>query len=108
MGRAMPLFDSRTFRILATIAAFFLCAAFIYAGRHTLLAFLFALLFAYVLEPPVERIRPFVGGSRLRAIGVVYLVLVLAAAGAITLAAPRVFGEGRRLVGAFPGLLDQV
>jgi predicted PurR-regulated permease PerM len=101
-------FDSRTFRVLLTITAFAAGAAIVYAGRHTFLLFLFALLFAYVLEPAITHVERRVGMSRLRAIAVLYLILFLVLGGLITLAVPRVVEEGRRLVVAFPGLLEQV
>jgi len=104
----VAVFDTRTFRILLTIGAFVAAAALIYAGRHTLLVFLFALLFAYVLEPVIGRIEEGARCSRLRSIIVVYLLLLLVCGGLIALAGPRVVEEGRRLVVAFPKLLEQV
>jgi predicted PurR-regulated permease PerM len=57
----MSIFDQRTARVLATICAFVAIGAFLYAVRHTLVAILFAVLFAYLLEPVVCRIE----GSKL-------------------------------------------
>ena len=53
----MSIFDQRTAKVLGTICAFVAIGAFLYGVRHTLVAILFAVLFAYLLEPVVYRIE---------------------------------------------------
>ena len=53
----MSIFDQHTARVLATICAFVAIGAFLYGVRHTLVVILFAVLFAYLLEPVVYRIE---------------------------------------------------
>ena len=73
----MPIFDHRTARVLATICGFVAIGAFLYAVRHTLVAILFAVLFAYLLEPVVYRIEgsKLARGSRWLAILETYLAI---------------------------------
>lgn len=73
----MPLLDPRTGRVLLTILVVAGVLAFIYAARDTLIAFLFAIFFAYLVDPLVSGVHRFVKGSRGRAIAAVYLALVL-------------------------------
>src|SRR5438477_1160400 len=77
---SMTLLDRRTISILLTIILFAAAGAFIYRAGHTLLLFLFAILFAYLLDPAVSRLQhwsPLSKGSRGRAILQAYVVLAL-------------------------------
>ena len=73
----MSIFDQRTARVLATTCAFVAIGAFLYGVRHTLVAILFAVLFAYLLEPVVYRIErsKLARGSRWLAILETYLAI---------------------------------
>ena len=53
----MALIDSRTTRILFTVLVFAVGFAFLYVARRTLIAFLFAVFFAYLVDPAVSRIE---------------------------------------------------
>ena len=59
----MQLFDSRTARILTTVCIFIAVAAFLYGIRDTLVLFLFAIFFGYLLDPLVTRIQIFTAGA---------------------------------------------
>ena len=64
----MSLFDKTTLRILFTILATASLIALVWLARKPLLAFLFAMLFAYLLEPLIallQRWTHWAGGSRL-------------------------------------------
>ena len=106
----MQLLDSRTARILATICVFVAVAAFLYGIRHTLVVFLFAIFFAYLLEPLVTRIQrsPFGRGSRALAITEAYICLggALSALGIVW--GPHLIGDIKSLVQSLPALLDKV
>ena len=60
----IDLLDRRAVRVLTTALVFVAVLAFLYAVRETLILFLFALLFAYLFEPVVGRIQPWVRNSR--------------------------------------------
>jgi predicted PurR-regulated permease PerM len=77
--------DDRTGNILTTVAAFAAIVAVVFVARATIVAFVLALLMAYLLEPlvaGVERRLPTASHSRGAAIAIVYAVgtLVLIAA----------------------------
>ncbi len=67
----MTILDSRTSRVLLTILLFALGLGFLYAARRTLILFLFAIFFAYLINPAVLRLDKFARG-RTRAIAVIY------------------------------------
>ena len=107
----MSLFDKRTVAVLSTIVLFALIAGFIYGARRILVVFLFAVLFAYLLEPLVslvQRRSKLSRGSRSLAILQVYVILLLIISGVLLGIGSRVADEGRRLAAALPGLLDQM
>jgi predicted PurR-regulated permease PerM len=107
----MSFFDRRTACVLSTIALFVLVAGFIYGARRILIVFLFAVLFAYLLEPLVslvQRRSRLSRGSRSLAILQVYLILLLIISGIVLGIGPRIADEGRKLAAALPGLLDQM
>src|SRR6267378_5047084 len=95
----MGFFDKRTASVLSTILLFVALGAFIYGARSVLIAFLFAIFFAYLLDPLVsrlQRLKTVSRGSRSIAILEVYAILCLAIAVAWL------------LVEALPGLLENV
>ena len=56
------LADSRTARVLVTVLLFALGLGFLYVARATLIAFLFAIFFAYLMSPLVNRLEKFLRG----------------------------------------------
>lgn len=102
----MTILDSRTSRVLFTLLLFALGLGFLYAARHTLILFLFAIFFAYVINPAVERLEKLVRG-RTRAIAVVYLLLLVALGLFGTGAGPRISRQSARLGAALPGLMEK-
>ena len=71
----MALIDSRTSRVLLTVLVFALGLGFLYTARHTLVAFLFAIFFAYLVDPLVSKLENLVRG-RGRAIAIIYVLLL--------------------------------
>ena len=65
----MLLIDTRTARALITILLFALALGFLYVARQTLIAFLFAIFFAYLMSPMVNYLEKLLKG-RGRAIAV--------------------------------------
>ncbi len=106
----MPILDQRTVAVIRTLFIFLLIAVLLYAARSTLVLLIFAIFFAYLIEPIVswlERRRWLTGGSRGIAIAEVYVVLALVITGIVLGVAPRVASQGRDLVATAPTLLDQ-
>lgn len=106
----MPIFDKRTAKVLATILLFLAVGALAWGARHTLIAFLFAIFFAYLLDPLVNLVgRTRLGHhSRGRSILIVYLLLVFAIGLALYFGAPKMVQEGRALGTQLPTLLENV
>jgi predicted PurR-regulated permease PerM len=69
------LWDPKTARILCTTLIFALTVAFLYGAQETLTLFLFAIWFAYSVEPLVSRLEPPLRG-RIKAIVAVYIILI--------------------------------
>jgi predicted PurR-regulated permease PerM len=103
----MSLIDARTSRVLFTVLLFALGFGFLYIARHTLIAFLFAVFFAYLVDPAVSRIEKLVRG-RGRAIAVIYLLLVVLLITFFFFVGPKIARQGQRLSESLPKLLETV
>jgi predicted PurR-regulated permease PerM len=103
----MSLIDARTSRVLFTVLLFALALGFLYIARRTLIAFLFAIFFAYLVDPAVSRVEQWVKG-RGRAIGVIYLLLVTLLATFFFFVGPQIARQGQRLSESLPKLLETV
>ncbi len=103
----MLLADSRTARVLITVLLFALGLGFLYVARATLIAFLFAIFFAYLMSPLVNHLERLLKG-RGRAIAVIYALLIALVVVFFVLVGPRVTHEGARLGQSLPGLLNQL
>jgi len=103
--------DDRTGNVLTTIALFAVVAAVAFAASATIVVFVLALLFAYLLEPLVawveRRLPPRVSG-RTRAIAVVYLMGAGVAAAAGYAAGPAIAAQWRRLADASPDMVGRL
>jgi predicted PurR-regulated permease PerM len=102
----VTILDSRTSRVLITALLFALGAGFLYTARRTLILFLFAIFFAYLINPAVIRLQKLLR-TRARAIAVIYVLLVLALGLFVLFAGPRISRQGARLGEALPGLMDK-
>ena len=100
----MLLADSRTARVLITVLLFALALGFLYVARATLIAFLFAIFFAYLMSPLVNRLEKLLRG-RSRAIAVIYALLIALVVVFFVLVGPRVTHQGARLGQSLPTLL---
>ena len=99
----MSVTDGRTARVLVTVLLFALGMGFLYVARATLMAFLFAIFFAYLMSPVVSQLEKFLHG-RGRAIAVIYLLLLGLVVLFFVSMGPRVGREGARLVQSLPAL----
>jgi predicted PurR-regulated permease PerM len=99
--------DSKTARVLSTILIFALGLSFLYGAHDTLTLFLFAILFAYFIEPLVSRLEKYLRG-RTAAIAAVYTLLIGLLVGLGFLIGPTIADEGRSLATSLPSLFDQI
>ena len=83
---------------------FALGLGFLYVARATLIAFLFAIFFAYLMSPLVNRLEKVLRG-RERAIAVIYVLLLALVVVFFVAVGPKVTREGARLGEALPSLL---
>ena len=105
------LWDRRTACALFTILIFLAVGAFIYAAWKVLVAFIFAILVAYLLDPVVTLVQHrsrLSKGRRSRAVLQVYVAIAVLLAVLIILAGPRLVNEGRRLAGALPVWMEKL
>jgi predicted PurR-regulated permease PerM len=101
------LTDSRTARSIVTVLLFALGLGFLYVARATLIAFLFAIFFAYLMSPLVSRLEKLLRG-RDRAIAVIYALLLVMVVVFFLAVGPKVTREGAVLGKAMPDLLTQL
>ena len=99
----MPIADARTARVLITVMLFALGLGFLYAARQTLIAFLFAVFFAYLMSPLVSSLEKLLRG-RARAIAVIYLLLLGLVVLFFVSMGPRIGRESARLSQSLPAL----
>lgn len=99
--------DPRTTRILFTALLFALSLSFLYYVRHTLIAFLFAIFFAYLMDPLVSRMAQLLRG-RGRAIAAIYCILLILAGVFVFFVGPRIARQAERLEESLPSILENV
>jgi predicted PurR-regulated permease PerM len=99
------IFDSRTSRVLFTALLFAVGLGFLYAARNTLILFLFAIFFAYLINPAVTRLERLVR-NRVWAITIIYLLLLVALVLFGLLIGPRIARQSSRLGESLPKLMD--
>jgi predicted PurR-regulated permease PerM len=100
----LALADSRTARVLVTVLLFALGLGFLYVTRDTLIAFLFAIFFAYLMSPLVSNLEKVLHG-RGRAIAVIYALLLGLIVVFFVAMGPRITREGAKLGHSIPTLL---
>lgn len=93
----MRPFDKRTAQALFTALVFALGLLFLYLAWRALLAFLFAIFFAYLLEAPVARLQKLLRASRPAAVAVVYLLFIGLLIFVFAMAGPPVAREAQSL-----------
>jgi predicted PurR-regulated permease PerM len=104
----MNLIHRYTASVLFTILVFAALLALIYQARRPLTALIFAILFAYLLDPLVDRFQTYLRGSRSLAIVATYLLLGVAVAVFAITVGPRIVREAERLVRELPALMENV
>ncbi|HEY6301488.1 MAG TPA: AI-2E family transporter [Terriglobales bacterium] len=102
----MTILDSRTSRVLFTAFLFAVGLGFLYAARGTLILFLFAIFFAYLINPAVVRLEKLLH-RRAWAIAVIYLLLLVALGMFGLLVGPRIARQSAHLGASLPGFMDK-
>jgi predicted PurR-regulated permease PerM len=103
----MALFEKRTAQVLMTFLLFAALLSFVYLAIKPLLIFLFAMLFAYLLEPATSRVERWTH-SRPAAILVVYVAWLSLLGIAGFLIGSRVVGEAHKLIQITPDLYEKI
>jgi predicted PurR-regulated permease PerM len=99
----LPVTDGRTARVLITVLLFALGLGFLYVARQTLIAFLFAIFFAYLMSPLVSQLEKLLHG-RARAIAVIYVLLLALIVLFFVSMGPRIGQESTKLVQSLPAV----
>jgi predicted PurR-regulated permease PerM len=103
----LPLIDTKTTRVLFTALLFALALGFLYVAHRTLEAFLFAVLFAYLVDPAVSRLEKLVR-SRGRAIAVIYFLLLILLVTFFFFVGPQIGRQTQKLSAALPELIEKI
>jgi predicted PurR-regulated permease PerM len=103
----MSLIDARTTRVLFTLLLFALVLGFLYAARQTLIAFLFAIFFAYLVDPAISRVEKWTR-SRGLAIAAVYVLMISVLAVFFFFVGPTIVHQAQRLSETLPSLIEKV
>src|ERR1700687_456754 len=103
----MSLIDVRTSRVLFTVLVFAAGLGFLYVARRTLIAFLFAVFFAYLVDPAVSRVQKWTK-SRGRSIALIYLLIVIFLGTFFFFVGPKIGREAQILSESLPDQLKNV
>ena len=103
----MALIDTRTARVLATASLFAMAVGFLYIAHRTLMAFLFAIFFAYLVDPAVSRVQRWTH-SRGAAIAIIYALIVLLLATFFFFIGPSIARQAQRLSDVTPALIERI
>ncbi len=103
----MSLIDTKTARALFTVLLFALVLGFLYVARETLIAFLFAIFFAYLVDPAVSRVEKWTH-SRGWAIAAIYILIVGLLVTFFFIVGPRIGHQAQTLSQSLPSLVERV
>jgi predicted PurR-regulated permease PerM len=101
------IWDPRTARVLFTTLIFVIVLVFLHDTKGTLTLFLFAILFAYFVDPLVSRLQKPLRG-RGKAIGAVYFILIGLLVGLGFLVGPSIADEAKSLSQSLPSLFNRL
>ncbi len=104
----LRLFDKKTAQALFTALIFAVVLLFLYSAWRAIIAFLFAIFFAYLLEAPVSRLEKWFRGSRGTAILAVYVIFITLVTVIFLVAGPPVIDEAQSLVKQAPALAENI
>jgi predicted PurR-regulated permease PerM len=104
----LKLFDKRTAQVLFTALVFGLVLLFLYSAWRAIIAFLFAVFFAYLLEAPVSKFQSWFRGSRPAAIAVVYMLFLAVLVVVFSLLGPPIAQEAQKLTQQAPEWANKI
>jgi predicted PurR-regulated permease PerM len=104
----MGFLDRRTISVLLTTAFFIGVLALLWEARRPVIVFIFAIFFAYLLDPVVAWVEGWMHLSRGKAVAVTYLLIILALFVWGLTIGPHIVQQGQHLAARLPGLLEQV
>lgn len=104
----MGFLDKRTFSVLVTVGLFAGVIALIWLARRPVIAFLFAIFFAYLLLPLAARIHAMIKGSWMLSIAVTYAVIIAALVVFFFFLGPHIARDARKLIQTLPDLFQKV
>jgi predicted PurR-regulated permease PerM len=104
----LPLIDQRTTRVVFTILLITAALAFVYFAHNTIIAFLFAIFFAYLVDPLVEQVAKRLKTSRAKAIAVVYVAIFIALTVLFVFIGPNIVRESEKLISTLPVLYQKI
>ncbi len=99
--------DPRAARVFCTALIFIAVLAFLHGAKETLTLFLFAILFAYFVAPPVGWLEKPLRG-RMKAVALVYVILIAVVVGLGFLVGPRIAEEAKSLATSLPSLVSKL
>jgi predicted PurR-regulated permease PerM len=100
----LKFFDRKTAQALFTALVFALVLLFLYAAWRAIIAFLFAIFFAYLLEAPVSYFEKLLRGSRGAAIAAVYAIVIAGLVVLFFLVGSNAIGQAQTLARQAPEL----
>lgn len=103
----MSLIDTKTARVLFTVLIFTLALGFLYIARETLIAFLFAIFFAYLVDPAVTRVQKWTR-SRSWAIAAIYILIIGLLITFFFIVGPRIVHQAQTLSQSLPSLVERI
>src|SRR5260370_6963445 len=95
--------DARRARVLITVLLCALGLGFLYVARQTVIAFLFAIFFAYLMSPLVSQLEKVLHGRGV-AIPVIYSLLLGLVILFFVAMGPRIANDSPKLVQSLPAL----
>ncbi len=106
--RTMTLLDARTGRVILTILMVAAALAFVWAAWRVLVAFLFAIFFAYLVAPVVQLLMRSLKLSRVSAIATVYLLIFVGLAVLFLFIGPDIQHDAEKLTDTLPNLYQKI
>src|SRR5215831_13434096 len=100
----MGFLDRRTISVLMTILFVAGILGVLWLARRPVIAFIFAIFFAHLLDPVVVRFQDWMHLSRGKAVGVTYLAILCGLVLFGLTVGPHILSQGQRL----PDLFEQV
>jgi predicted PurR-regulated permease PerM len=104
----LPLIDQRTARVVSTILLIIAVLALVYFAHNTLIAFLFAIFFAYLIDPLVEQVSKSFKLSRGRSIAIVYVIIFSGLGVLFVFVGPNIVRESEKLIQTLPALYQKI